>query len=519
MADPGAYLMQGFQNLSNGVVQGQANYQQYQQQDAAATGSVNAFLAQNPTGAGLSSDGQALIQKQLAGNANRKDRLQLLGEINTAQTLRQNQTAQAQAQADLQQRQLENQQMQAKTAMIQKYAALANQPQQAPAQPQAQQASPYVLNNQANAAQNAGQPQGAPAGAGTTPPPLYKQPLVSMSDPAVQAMTQRMMGQIVTQNGFDFKDASDKAQAASQKYVDAQNSVEQPVGFAHAGFDPDTRQDIWQPLVGKRGGTITASGPVQKMVGNPSGPVLTQADNGEYIPLRQAMAVNNADLAPNADQIVPSEKQQALISDAKEKSLTAQGTYNLANQTYGAAQAYTQNNVGMLNAIKGTPQGQKWLAAFGSGDAQKLQALSDEMMVPQVQQLKGQGALRVSELPFLSAPLASPAKGNALIMDMADMNQQKGKFMVQRSAAYEQAVKNGWGPGTAADKAMEKVPMPNFTLLSTRKAADAAPPQAVAMLKSRPDTASYFDQHYGPGTSSYLLNQDKSVLQSAGVNP
>lgn len=508
MADPGSLIAQGLSNFGTGTAQGSANYQQYLQQDAAATGSVNAFLGQGPSAIqSLSPDGQALVDKQMAGNATRKDRLQLLGEIHSAQTLRQNNTSQQMAQAQLQEQQYKVRQAQYQAQMIQKYANQAQQ-QQAPAtdpnQTGPQNASPYVLNNQANSAQNAGQPQGA----APQPTPLFKQPRVTMTDPQVSNMIQRMVPQIATQNGFDFKDASDKAQQAAQTYVDGQNSQESPVGFAPAGFDQSTRQNIWQPLVGKRGGTITASGPVQKMVGQPKGPVLVQDDNGNWIHAAQKMGLDAAkvDDAPNAEQIIPGDKQQGIISDANAKVASAGASQNLANQLMAAATAYTTNNTGVLNSIKGTPQGQKFMAALGDGSGQLLQNLADDQMVPLVQQLRGQGAIRNTEIDFLKAPTVSPAKGNTLIMDLADMNKQKTDFSNQRAQAYQYYASHGWGEGDSGLKAQEKVPMPNMFLRSTRMAASKAPAQALQYLRANPATADKFDAAFGPGTSAYVLN-------------
>lgn len=504
MADPGSLLMQGLTNAGNGLAQGQANYQQYLQQDAAATGTVNAYLNQDPTGSGLSPDGQALIQKQLAGNANRKDRLQLLGEINSAQTLKANQQEQQMNAYKIQEQKMRMAAIQQMLAQGQGGGAPGGAPAGTPQPGGGQPPQGQPQQPQGQPAQ--GQPQQPPA-----PPPLFKQPLVSMTDPAMVAMRQKLAGQALQTNGFDLKDAGDKATAAAQSAVDAQNSMEQPVGFQAAGFDPATRQDIWQPLVGKRGGTIIAKGAPVKVVGKPPGPVLIQNDNGDYVPAAQQMhadaAAASGEMAPDADQIIPSKEQQALIADANTKADTAGTTQNLANQTYAAAQAYTSGNTGALNSLKGSQFGQHLLAAFGRGDAQTLDTLSQQMMVPQVQQLKGQGSLRVGELPFLAAPLASPEKGNALIMDMADMNRQKAQFLSQRAGAYQQAVKNGWGEGTAGEKAIDKVPMPKMFLLSQRNRAAAVPSSAQTYLKQHPDTAALFDQRYGGGTAAVILGQ------------
>jgi hypothetical protein len=158
--------------------------------------------------------------------------------------------------------------------------------------------------------------------------------------------------------------------------------------------------------------------------------------------------------------------------------------------------------------------GQTLGAAFGDPTGQQLQNLADQSMVPLVQQLKGQGAIRNTEIDFLKAPTASPEKGAALSGDIVDMNQQKANFGLKRAQKYEELVsKGGYLPGEAASMAQQQVPLPRMFLLSQRNRAAQAPAGAKSYLLQHPDQAAHFDDMYGLGTSDVILNgpQPKSA--------
>lgn len=194
-AQGGAAQSTGYVPLSGGgLLQQLVNqYGQQQAQDAAATGQLAGMLKQmDASGAGpnaLSADGQALAQKFLAGNASRKDKLQLMGEAQTALAMQQAKAkiAQDQSGANVNNAQAgvfnaQGNMMAGKWAMLQQL--MGQQPQGAPAQaPQPAQGQPQA-------------PAMAPTGAQSTPNiPAYLQPNQQPPAPAPNpGMLQAMAG-------------------------------------------------------------------------------------------------------------------------------------------------------------------------------------------------------------------------------------------------------------------------------------------------------------------------------------
>lgn len=412
MADPGSLIANGFQNLA----QGMDNYQKLQQADSAASGQINAFLAQGPQAiASLSPAGQDLMQKQMEGNLKYKDRLQLLGEITTSQTLRQQR----------QEYQIRNIQLQKWQAMQQ---LIAQSQQQDPSQGQgappdpsalAAAAPPGAMPSQGMPPQGAA-PQGAPPPADPTqqppapvspsspPPPgvgqfLPQQPQVLVAPPAPVKITDprvvSMLPKALAMTDFDPGKASDLMQkqvdamnAQQKQQYDAKAQAEAPTGnlyfktIEYKDGMPQYRVFTPEVIVGK--GTASQSfkeSPTEVKVpwNSPIPGNVVHRGNREMDNESAGAAPNNTN-----DPVWQKEIQGAYQNAASSNNMLA-----TAKLLSDAADAYTADpsNGSKINALLGTPAGGRLKQFFtGTNTQAGLQMALSSNVKAVMEQLRNQ---------------------------------------------------------------------------------------------------------------------------------
>ena len=527
MADPGSLLFQGLSNFGSGVAQGFQNYTLMQQQDAAAQGQVNALLAQAQQTPGvyqsLSPDGQALLQKQLSGNANRQDRIKLLGEVSTAQLLAQNRQQLQLGQQQVQQGAMQNQMMQNRMGYLQSMMS-----------PQSG-ALPPANGGPAPA-------QGQPSPPPTTPPPAGAQQFLSqpkaanyiappaaltINSPQAQAYMQKALqmtmgdpekASTLVQSQLD---AVNKAQMA--QYQNAADATKDTGRLIYAGPQYEgglPTMNLFNNEVVKGQGTPSESytrgdkiiplklgvqPPAPVVFAPGAGMVNTQAALGSGNSSPEALTA----LAPvNAND--PNFQKDVVAANAQANQDAQQVAE--ANALYKAAQAYTQGGKSSLNALRGDPELSKfkslWTGVNPQGAFQTVLSANIHSVLAQMQSAAGTtigGRMLGTEFNKTVDMLGNPQMDNPTILAAAKNNLLLNQRKFDLSNAYAQYHRS-MSPSDAEELATQqygKAP----TLLDPG-AIDNIPKPAISLLKANaknPQVLQQFEQKYGPGTAELGL--------------
>lgn len=526
---PGNLLFQGLNNLGSGVAQGFQNYTLMQQQDAAAQGQVNALLAQAQQTPGvyqsLSPDGQNLLQKQLAGNANRQDRIKLLGEVQTAQILAKNRMGQQLEQQQVQQGQMQNQMMQNRMNYMQNLmGAPGGSPQ---AQPPA--AQPQGQPQQGAPAQGSPPPAGMAQFLNQPKPANYIQPPQALTIQSPQA--QAMMQQALRMTMGDPEKASDLV----QKQLDSVNKTTQEQYAQSVATEKDTGRlvyagpqyegglptmNLFNNEVVKGQGTpqesyMRGSKVIPFKIGvKPPSSVVFQPGQG-MVNQQAAQAATSdpqADLASLAPVVTNNADFQKSIVAAKGQAAQDAGQLGEAMLLYKAAQAYTSGDQGQWNAIKGNPTYAKfsslWTGTNPQAAFQTVLSGNIHSVLSQMQNAAGGtigGRMLGTEFNKTVDMLGNPEADNPTILAAAKNNLILNQRKYDLSNAYAEYHRS-MAPGDAETAAVKQ--FGNAPELMDPGVIDTIPPGAIAALKANRNNAGLlheFEKKYGTGSTELAL--------------
>lgn len=376
----GELISQGADKLAQGF----QNYQNIRTQDRIASGQLDALLQMGGAGGvqALSPDGQKLAQKYLQGQATVRDKLQLLGEANTAMTQRQQLAQLQQQQAAAQQATLQNQIMQARLNYLGGMMGPQGQPNPQTIQNlsggQSAQPSPDVLNQLSQGGQGQASPLPAPQVKVGPPAPL------SITDPQFQPMYQQAMRMTLGD--------PDKAAAMTQSQVDAVNKQRQeaydnmakaqrPTGnyyFKRMDYkDGMPQMDVYSPEIATGAGTMAHS--------VKAGEQEIQVPHGQKAPGPVISMKGDAASIPNSPYNTEDPEWQKEVSQAYDMAAGSSNQLAQSKLLVDAAQAYIAANgdSGRWNAIMGDPKFAAIRQLFGpkgpNGGTNPLNALQIAM--------------------------------------------------------------------------------------------------------------------------------------------
>jgi hypothetical protein len=513
-SSPGDFLFQGLSQSGQNIGQMLGNYAQVQQQDAVTNGAINSLIAQGPQAIQtLSPNGQALLQKEMQGKATRLDKMQLMGEITTSTTLK-NQQAQQQAQL---QNQLFNQRIQ---SLMNAYGPQGGgqQPGQAQQQPgQAQQQPPQQQQapGKPNPAAFAG-PQ--PAVSNYIQPPTP----VTAADPQIMAN----MGRFLAMTGGD----TDKAATLAQNSADAINKQKQAQYEQAVAVKKDTGRLVYTGPTYENGvptmdtyksERVIAPGTPQQAyeIGDktfsfahgvkPQQPVVFQPGQNLPDPNDTDTQARIAEMSPNNPNAEGWQKD--LVKAKQDEAGSAQNVAD-AKLLYNAALAYTKGGSSQFNVLRGNPTYAKFQQLFkGENPQAALQtALSanTRSILAQVQSSQGGtvgGRMLSKEFENTAELLGNPELDNPTILAAAKNNMALVQRKYDIDAAYA-TYRETMPPAEA-----EKLAVKQFGRapdLINPLALNAVPAAAIQYLKqnaANPQIKTAFDQKYGAGTSELAL--------------
>jgi hypothetical protein len=487
MADAGSLILGGAENLA----QGMNNYSQLQQQDATATGQINAFLQaakQNPAAMSqLSPAAQSLLDKQMTGKANMKDRLQLLGEMTASQKIQQTQSDLA---------------LQAAQASNMTGEASLNSARAAQIQRQMQWLQGIMGGPGGTPSSMAMNAYAQPVGGTGTPAPMGKtQGILQPPDP-VQITDPQIQAQLPQALRMTLGDP-DKANDMLQKMVDAKNAQRtatyqaqanaiKPTGnfyFKRLDYkDGAPQTDVYSPEIVTGMGTASqsmAAGPNEISVPHgqkPPGPVVTPGTAAVPDNTVAGAGYNTNDPA-----------WQSEVADAYNKAASSSVALANAKALQDAATAYTSGNMSQFNAIRGDPKYSKLFSVFtGTNPAAAFKialAANTQSVLNEIRGPNGSvgGRILQNEYDNTSKVLADSTMDNPSIMAAA----QNNYTLADRRNNIDQAVAMlretmPLGQATAMATKMFGLTTPNIqTGLSVQgqASAQAAAPAANGMAK------------------------------------
>lgn len=443
-------LVQGGADIGTGIRRAIEGYMALKQQDASSTGQIEAYLKNsvsqtNPDGTkGLSDDGQKLIQKFTAGNASRKDKIQLLGEISTGTQMKQTAVDQAHTKAEstnLLADALKNSTGAEHAAMVidmfknpQRYfggnqggqpngAAGAGSPAPDPAT-----LSNLLSRQGPNDGPGAVQPVG---GAGQLNPPQQPQAApvgpprtLTLDDPDVQqqmpqylkmAMGDPDKASTLLQQNLD--QVNKNTQTQYQQRVDATSPTGNFGAFGPVYKDGILQGTKWRPQIIKGKGTQAES-----MSFDPKGEIITPPGADSPGPLvdqaGRQLGAHPADPRLNTNDPV----WQKEVADAYTTAAGSSVTLGKAKQLQDAAEAYTSGSTGRWNSILGDPKFKGIVQMFkGTNPLNAFQialAANTQSILGQIRSSNGSvgGRILQNEYENSAKVLASPDMDNNAIL-------------------------------------------------------------------------------------------------------
>ena len=511
-SSPGDFLFQGLQQSGQNIGQMLSNYSNMQQQDAVANGTINSLIAQGPQAiATLSPNGQALLQKEMQGKANRLDKMQLLGEISSSQTLKQQQQMQEAAT----QNKIYQARLQAMLASLGQGGG-GGAP-QGGGQPNMSQATPTPGQGQPNPGAYLNQgPQPAVSNAITAPDP------VTTADPRIVAN----FGKYLAMSGGDQDKASQLAAGDAKTMTDLKQkqyeqalAVMKPTGrlvFTGSSYEngvptmDNYKQEIVKgPYTDKQ--TYDTSDKVLSFAHGvkPKQPIVFEPGQNTPDPNDTKTQDSIAQLSPNNPN---TEGWQKDVVKAKQDAAGSAQNISEAQLLYNAAKSYAQGGSSAFNVLRGNPAFAKYQQLFtGNNPQAALQtALSanTRSILAQIQSSQGGtvgGRMLSKEFENTAELLGNPELDNPTILAAAKNN----LALIQRKYDIDNAYatyRETMAPAEAEKLAIKQFGRP--PALINPLALSAVPPAAFQFLKQNagnPQIISAFEAKYGPDTAELAL--------------
>lgn len=463
------YLSQGLRDASQSIGEGLQQYAKNKQADAIATGQIEAYLKQAmSSGTPLSDGTQKLADRFTSGKAGLNDKMSLLGSLQTDTTLKQQQLAMQQQQAQIdaakQQQQLGAIQLGgAQQAQNQALTTGAQQNQLGAvqlAQAQNQQQKLAQLSQIGQYA-NSGGAGGQGGGQGVLTNDRQAQMQAGASDPMTN-----FMGRYANATG-----ALPPAAAIGQ-YITRSMNVERPAGAVYTGptLNPETQApqfDNYIQVIKKGDGSVRYGEKVQVPYGSPApAPVL---DSATFQPVTKgAPAGFGADpkkLAAGLPKIITGPQSKAL-EGANADYQNAWANFQSAQSMLKAVQSYSTANPhgDRDNPIMGTDHGLKVRALLGDKSGYDLNAAAAKLTAAQFNDMKtGSGRLSQNEFNAIMKNIPNPENPNSTNLSNATQMVNMFKYRLDLAKAKKDLLATGLNEGEATAKANEQVPYPLST--------------------------------------------------------